>query len=667
MTSEQKWYDEHLETYRKTAHIRNWDEYADLYRYSIDDPEGFWAEQARKYLSWEKEWDFVVKADFDEAKIEWFGGGIINASYNCLDRHLEELKDKVAYYWEGDNPEDTKAVTYKELYNLVNKMAAVLKSNGVKKGDRVIIYMPVTVEMVVAVLACARIGAVHCVVFGGFSAESLATRIKNCDAKIVITSDGSFRAGKAIPFKKTVDKALENCKDVRKVIVLDRAGLKPEMVPGRDIGWDQAMSEPDLPSYVKPEPMDAEDPLFILYTSGSTGTPKGLVHTHGGYLLYAAITSHLVFDLRDDDTFWCTADIGWITGHSYGIYGPLINGVTSVIFEGVPTYPGFDRYWQIVSRYRVSKFYTAPTVIRSLAKEGHEHVEKHDISSLKLLGTVGESINPEAWRWYYHHVGRDFCPIVDTWWQTETGGHMLTPLPSTAPIKAGSCSFPFFGIDPIILDDVGEETKFPGQEGVLCIRKPWPGMARTVYGDHDRYIETYFSQAPGMYFSGDGAKKDEDDYYWIIGRVDDVINVSGHRMGTAEIESALVLHSLVAEAAVVGYPHPVKGQGIYAFVTLNTGAPCTDEIKKELVALVRSEIGPIATIDVIQWADALPKTRSGKIMRRILQKIAAGKTEDLGDISTIADPAVIKNLIAQRLSLHLEAPSPRGGLLAAQA
>ncbi len=547
-------------------------------------------------------------------------------------------------------------MTYGELYDQVNRMAGVLKSLGVEKGDRVVIYMPVIVELVVSVLACARIGAIHSVVFGGFSAESLANRVKNCDAKLVLTVDGAFRAGKTIPFKQTVDSALKNCPQVRHVIVLDRAGLNPEMTPERDILWHEAVSDSTLPAYVPPEPMDAEDPLFILYTSGSTGTPKGVVHTHGGYLLYAAMTTHIVFDMKPDDVFWCTADMGWITGHSYGIYGPLINGISSVIFEGVPTYPDFDRYWRMISKYGVSKFYTAPTVIRSLAKEGSGHVEKHDLSLLRLLGSVGESLNPEAWRWYHHHVGKDWCPIVDTWWQTETGGHMLTPLPGVTPIKPGSCAFPFFGVEPVILDDVGEETKFPGQEGVLCIKRPWPGMARTVYGDHERFIETYFSQAPGMYFSGDGAKKDEDGYFWIIGRVDDVINVSGHRMGTAEIESALVLHPLVAEAAVVGYPHPVKGQGIYAFVTLNRDVVKSDGIKKELNSLVRKEIGPIANIDVIQWADALPKTRSGKIMRRILQKIAAGQTSELGDLSTIADPSVIQELIQERTGLGVDLP-----------
>jgi acetyl-CoA synthetase len=649
MDETRKTYDAHLKDYQKVAYIKSREEYDQLYKRSIEDPEGFWAEQAKAYLSWDKTWDFVLRYDFDEAKIEWFGGGILNATYNCLDRHMEKKKDKVAYYWEGDNPEEKKTVTYGELYEQVNRMAAVLKSRSVKKGDRVIIYMPMIVELSVAMLACARIGAVHSIVFGGFSAEALANRIQDCDAKMVITVDGGFRAGKAIPLKNNVDEALKNCPQVETVIVYNRAGLKPKLDPGREIWWHDAMANPDLPSHVPPEPMGAEDPLFILYTSGSTGKPKGLVHTHGGYLLFAAMTTRLVFDLKDDEVLWCTADIGWVTGHTYGVYGPLINGLTGILFEGVPTYPDFDRYWDIVERYRVAKFYTAPTVIRSLAKEGAQHVEKHDISSLKLLGSVGEPINPEAWRWYYHHVGRDWCPIMDTWWQTETGGHMLTPLPAVAPIKPGSCSFPFFGVDPVILDDLGDEAKYPEQEGVLCIRKPWPGIARTIYGDHERFKETYFSQIPGMYFTGDGAKKDEEGFYWIIGRIDDVINVSGHRLGTAEVESALVLHPQVAEAAVVGFPHPVKGQGIYAFVTLNTGTPKSDDLKKELILQVRTEIGPIATPDALQWADALPKTRSGKIMRRILQKIAAGKLDELGDTSTIADPDVIEKLIQERI------------------
>jgi len=651
MTETKKWYDAHLEEYRKIAYINSRDLYDRLHRRSIEDADGFWAEQAEKYLTWSRKWDFVLRYDFEEARIEWFGGGILNAAHNCLDRHLDALGDKTAYYWEGDDPGESTTVTYADLYRHVNKMSAVLQSRGVSKGDRVIIYMPMIVELPVAMLACARIGAVHSVVFGGFSAEALANRIQDCRAKMVITVDGGYRAGKTIPLKKTVDQALKNCPGVESVIVFNRAGLEATLNSDREIWWHEAMADPDLPDHVPPEPMDAEDPLFILYTSGSTGKPKGVVHTHGGYLLYAAMTTRLVFDLKDDEIFWCTADIGWVTGHSYGVYGPLVNGLTGVLFEGVPTYPGFDRYWQIVERYRVNKFYTAPTVIRSLAKEGARHVEKHDITSLKLLGSVGEPINPEAWRWYYHHVGRDWCPIMDTWWQTETGGHMLTPLPGVGPIKPGSCSFPFFGVDPVILDDTGEEALYPDQEGVLCLKKPWPGMARTVYGDHERFIETYFSQVPGMYFTGDGAKKDEDGYFWIIGRIDDVINVSGHRLGTAEVESALVLDRRVAEAAVVGFPHPVKGQGIYAFVTLNTGMKPSEGLKTELVKRVRAEIGPIATIDVIQWADGLPKTRSGKIMRRILQKIAAGKADELGDTSTIADPAVIEKLVQERIGV----------------
>ncbi len=651
MTDAPKWYDAHLEEYRKTAFVNSMDEYKDLYRLSLEDPEGFWAEQARKYLTWDKEWDFVCKSDFEQALIAWFGGGILNASSNCLDRHQSQHSQKVAYYWEGDSPEETRVITYGDLYGQVNRMAALLKAKGVNKGDRVIIYMPMIVELPVTMLACARIGAVHSVVFGGFSSEALANRIKDCGAALVVTVDGGFRAGKPVPLKNNVDEALKACPGVKTVIVFDRAGLEPRLDSQREIWAHEALADPDLPDYIAPEPMDAEDPLFILYTSGSTGKPKGVVHTHGGYLLYAAITTRLVFDLKDHEVFWCTADIGWVTGHSYAVYGPLINCLTGVLFEGVPNYPDFGRYWSIVERYQVAKFYTAPTVIRSLAKEGPEPVRKHDISSLKLLGSVGEPINPEAWRWYYHYVGRDWCPIMDTWWQTETGGHMLTPLPGVCPIKPGSCAFPFFGVDPVILDETGQPADYPEQEGVLCIRRPWPGMARTVYGDHARFRDTYFSQVPGMYFTGDGAKKDEDGYFWIIGRIDDVINVSGHRLGTAEVESALVLHDLVAEAAVVGFPHPVKGQGIYAFVTLNTGVEKTDALKKELVQLVRKEIGPIATIDVLQWADALPKTRSGKIMRRILQKIAAGRVDELGDTSTIADPMVVETLINERVGL----------------
>ncbi len=645
-----KWYDSHLEKYKDVAFIKGMDEYKAMYEESLKNPDAFWGQKAKEFLVWQKDWDTVLNYDFHKATIEWFKGGVLNACYNCLDKHVDALKNKVAYYWEGDNPNESRTVTYLELYDQVNKFAAVLKAKGVKKGDRVIIYMPMIVELSVAMLACARIGAIHSVVFGGFSAESIASRVQDCGAKTVITVDGGFRGGKPLALKKTVDEALKQCPDVSTVIVFNRCGMDIQLDPAKEVWWHEAIADPNLPAYVEPEPMEAEDPLFILYTSGSTGKPKGVVHTQAGYLLYAALTCKLTFDLKPEETFWCTADIGWITGHTYSVYGPLINGFTSILFEGIPTYPSFDRYWEIVAKRRVDKFYTAPTVIRSLAKEGGEYVEKHDVSCLKLLGTVGEPINPEAWRWYYHYVGRDWAPIVDTWWQTETGGHMMTPLPGVGPIKPGSCSFPFFGVEPVILDpDTGVEVEIPNQEGALFIKRPWPGMARTVYGDHDRFIETYFSRLPGLYFTGDGAKKDEDGYYWIIGRIDDVLNVSGHRLGTAEVESALVLHPMVAEAAVVGFPHEIKGQGIYAFVTLNTGVEKSDALKKELVQLVRTQIGPIASPDAIQWADALPKTRSGKIMRRLLKKIAAGNVEELGDVSTLADPTVMENLVKDRV------------------
>ncbi|MBA2879890.1 acetyl-CoA synthetase [Desulfosalsimonas propionicica] len=652
MTESTEVYGEHLAEFQKTAYIKGMDEYQKLYKQSVEDPEGFWAQQAEKYLSWEKKWDQVLDYDFTEARISWFSGGVLNASYNCLDRHLDTIADKIAYYWEGDNPEETKAVTYKDLYTRVNRFAAVLKNNGVKKGDRVIIYMPMIVELPVSLLACARIGAIHSVVFGGFSADAIANRIKDCGAKVVITADGGYRGGKPVSLKDNVDKAMEKCPDVETVIVVNRTDSGIPLKPGKEVWWHEEEEKTAADTFVAPEPMDAEDPLFILYTSGSTGKPKGVVHTHAGYLLYTAITTRLVFDLKDDEVFWCTADIGWITGHSYIVYGPLCCGLTGVMFEGVPNYPDFDRFWAIVEKYRINKFYTAPTAIRALAREGESHVEKHDLSSLSLLGTVGEPINPEAWRWYYKNVGKSRCPIIDTWWQTETGGHMLTPLPGVAPVKPGSCSFPFFGVDPVILDDTGEPVKFPDEEGLLCIRKPWPAMARTVYGDHERFRETYFSQVPGMYFTGDAAKKDADGYYWIIGRIDDVINVSGHRLGTAELESALVLHPSVAEAAVVGFPHPIKGQGIYAFVILKANATASDALKKELVGQVRNEIGPIATLDIVQFTDGLPKTRSGKIMRRILKKISAGKLDELGDTSTIADESVIDKLVENRVNIE---------------
>ena len=650
MSNTPKWYDTHLEKYGEIAYIKGLEEYERIYRRSLEEPESFWAEKAREFLTWDREWETVLDHDLEAGRIEWFKGGHLNASYNCLDRHLDRLRNKVAFYWEGDDPGEDSAITYGQLHRRVNKFAAALKKLGVAKGDRVIIYLPMIVELPVAMLACARIGAVHSVVFGGFSAEAIAGRIKDSGARTVITADGGYRAGKVIPLKDNVDRALAQCPEVQRVIVFDRCGRKPELDPVREFWWHELVADPELPNFVEPESMEAEDPLFILYTSGSTGKPKGVVHTTGGYLLYVTMTTRYTFDLKDHETFWCTADIGWVTGHSYIVYGPLAAGLTGIIFEGVPTYPGFDRFWQVVDKYKVDKFYTAPTAIRSLAKEGDEPVLKHDISSLKLLGTVGEPINPEAWRWYYSRIGRDWAPIVDTWWQTETGGHMMTPLPGVAPIKPGSCWRPFFGVEPTILDlDTGKEVSFPNQEGALCIKNPWPGMARTVYGDHERFIETYLSQVPGMYFTGDGAKMDEDGYYWITGRIDDVINVSGHRLGTAEVESALVLHEDVAEAAVVGMPHPVKGQGIYAFVTPKSGVKPSQELKSALIGLVRSEIGPIATPDAIQWAEALPKTRSGKILRRVLQKIAAGQVNEMGDTSTMADPGVLAKLISERI------------------
>ena len=649
---EKKWFDAHLSTYKKNAYISDMEQYEQMYRRSLDEPDGFWGEMALEYLTWKKPWDFVFKYDREECIIQWFGGGVLNASYNCLDRHIEEIGDKIAYFWEGDDPKETSSVTYKELYRRVNKVASYLKSRNINKGDKVIIYLPMVVELPVAMLACARIGAVHSVVFGGFSAEALASRIKDCDAKMVITADAGYRSGKIIPLMNTVREALKSCKEVETVLIYKRSNIDISLNPNLEFWWDEALSDTSISDEVEPEPMDAEDPLFILYTSGSTGRPKGVLHTHGGYLLYCAMTTKIVFDLKLDEVFWCTADIGWVTGHSYGVYGPLINGITSVIFEGIPTYPAFDRYWDIISKYKVAKFYTSPTAMRSLAKEGDEWVKKHDISSLKILGSVGEPLNPEAWKWFFHNVGRDICPIMDTWWQTETGGHMLTPLPAITPIKPGSVAIPFFGIDPVILDDTGKETIYPNQEGALCIRRPWPGIARTLYNAHDFYKDIYFSRVPGMYFTGDGAKCDEDGYYWILGRIDDVINVSGHRLGTAEVESALMLHQQVAEAAVVGYPHSTKGQGIYAFITLNTGVEPTDELRKELITLVRTEIGPIATIDVMQWADVLPKTRSGKILRRVLQKIAAGHDSGFGDLSTSADPSIVKRLIKERKQIN---------------
>ncbi|MES9830363.1 MAG: acetate--CoA ligase [Candidatus Thiodiazotropha sp.] len=623
-------------------------QYQEMYRQSISDPEGFWGEQAEQYVTWFKKWDKVVDWSFgeDDLHIEWFKGATLNVAYNCLDRHLENRGDQVAIIWEGDNPDEDRKITYRELHEEVCKFANVLKSRGVKKGDRVSLYLPMIPEAAVAMLACTRIGAVHSIVFGGFSPDALRDRILDSDCQVVITADQSMRGGKRVPLKANADKAIAQCPNVHTCLVVKRGGDPVEWNDDRDVWYHESMSgaSADCPA----EEMAADDPLFILYTSGSTGKPKGVLHTTGGYLLQAAMTHKLVFDYKDGEVYWCTADVGWVTGHTYIVYGPLTNGAISVMFEGIPTYPDISRFWQVCDKHNVATFYTAPTAIRSLMSAGEEPVKKTSRSSLRLLGTVGEPINPEAWEWYYRVVGDERCPIVDTWWQTETGAHMLTPLPGATPLKPGSATRPFFGVDPVLLDDQGVEIDGNPAEGNLAIKYPWPSMMRTVYGDHKRFFETYFAMYPGYYFTGDGARRDEDGYYWITGRVDDVLNVSGHRLGTAEIESALVLHDQVAEAAVVGYPHDLTGQGIYAYVTLMAGTEGSDELKAELVKLVRTEIGPIAKVNLIQWAPGLPKTRSGKIMRRILRKIAANELENLGDTSTLADPTVVDNLIDNR-------------------
>ncbi len=622
-------------------------QYKEMYQRSVDDPDGFWGEQADKFVTWFKGWDEdkVIKWDFFDGKIRWFKGGKLNVSYNCLDRHLESLGDQVAIIWEGDDPNVDKKITYRELHEEVCKFANVLKSRGVEKGDRVSIYMPMIPEVAVAMLACTRIGAIHSVVFGGFSPEALKDRILDSDCRVVITADESVRGGRHVPLKINTDKALMDCPNVHTVLVVQRTGGDIPWHDNRDVWYHEAMAEAstDCPA----EKMDAEDPLFILYTSGSTGQPKGVLHSTGGYLLYTAMTHKYVFDYHDGDIYWCTADVGWVTGHSYIVYGPLANGATTMMFEGIPTYPDGARFWQVVDKHQVNIFYTAPTAIRALMGLGDELVEKTSRSSLRILGTVGEPINPEAWEWYYRAVGDERCPIVDTWWQTETGGILITPLPGATALKPGSATRPFFGVTPALMDEQGNILE-GATSGNLVITQPWPAMMRTVYGDHDRFIDTYFKMYPGYYFTGDGARRDEDGYYWITGRVDDVINVSGHRMGTAEVESALVLHEAVAEAAVVGYPHDIKGQGIYAYVTPMQGIEPTDELRKELVMLVRAEIGPIASPDVIQWAPGLPKTRSGKIMRRILRKVAANELDNLGDTSTLADPSVVDDLIENR-------------------
>jgi acetyl-CoA synthetase len=629
------------------AYIKSMAQYKKIYQKSIDDPAAFWGEMAEQ-LDWFKKWDKVLVEDFANAKHEWFVGGKLNVAYNCIDRHLKTTrKNKAAIIWEGDIG-DSRTLTYQQLSNEVNKFANVLKKLGIKKGDRVSVYLPMIPELAITCLACARIGAVHAVVFGGFSADALKDRIQGSESSLLVCSDGYYRSGKVIKSKDNADEALKSCPNVKNVVVVKRANAEVKMEPGRDKWYHELMASPDISIKCEPEIMDSEDPLFILYTSGSTGKPKGVLHTQAGYLLYTYQTFKWIFDCKDEDTFWCTADIGWITGHSYIVYGPLANGATSVMFEGVPNYPNPDRFWDIIEKYRVNIFYTAPTAIRSIMREGDDWVAKHDMSCLRVLGSVGEPINPEAWMWYYNVIGKGKCPIVDTWWQTETGGILITPLPGAIPLKPGSATMPFPGIEPAIVREDGTPVGV-NEGGYLVIKKPWPGLMRGVYGDPARFKNTYFTRFPGVYTTGDGARKDEDGYYWLMGRIDDVIKVSGHRIGTAEVESAFVAHPKVAEAAVVGMPHPIKGEGIYAFVTLKVGVEKSEELKKELVAWVRKQIGPIASPDKIQFADALPKTRSGKIMRRILTKISAGDIGNLGDTSTLADPSVVDTLVKERL------------------
>jgi acetyl-CoA synthetase len=633
--------------FKKRAHIKSLKAYREIYRRSVDDPEGFWSEQAQE-LSWFKKWNKVLDYDFHDARVRWFEGGKINVSLNCLDRHLDSWrKNKAALIWVGEKIGEDRIYTYQLLHQEVCRFANVLRQKGIRKGDRVAIYLPMIPELPIAMLACARIGAIHSIVFGGFSADSLRSRIRDCKAKMLITADGGFRGGRVIALKRNADEAVTDCPEVKACIVVRRTATGVKMKTGRDSWWHDEMSNANLKAKCDPAVMDAEDPLFILYTSGSTGKPKGVLHTTAGYLLYTNQTFKWIFDIRDEDTYWCTADIGWITGHSYIVYGPLCAGATSLMFEGIPTYPDPGRYWEIVRRYRVNILYTAPTVIRALARHGNAWPKRYNLSSLRLLGSVGEIINPEAWRWYHKHIGKGRCPIVDTWWQTETGGILISPLPGAIPTKPGSATVPFPGIVPQIVNDKGKNCR-PGESGYLLIAKPWPGIMRSVYGEPERFKHTYFSQFPGMYFTGDGAKKDKDGYYWLMGRVDDVINVSGHRMGTSEIESAFVSHNSVAEAAVVGYPHKVKGEGIYAFVVLNATVRGSDDLRKALIKHVRKEIGPIATPDKIQFTDALPKTRSGKIMRRILRKIAGGDIDDLGDLTTLADKSGFVRLIQGR-------------------
>ena len=630
-----------------TAHVTGIEQYREIYEESVKNPEAFWANSAER-ISWFKKWNNICEYDFVDANIKWFEGGKLNACYNCLDRHVEAGHgDDTAIIWEGNDPSSDKTFTYSELLREVKRFANVLKANGIEKGDRVCIYLQMVPELAIAMLACARIGAVHSIVFGAFSAESLRDRINDSECKMLITQDTAFRGPRrGIPMKLNADAAAAQCPSIERVIVVRHTGDEVDFDAPRDIWWDEAMATAD--DECPPEEMDAEDPLFILYTSGSTGKPKGVLHTTGGYLVYASYSHHYVFDYREGDIYWCTADIGWITGHSYIIYGPLANRAVSIMFEGVPNHPDFGRFWQVVEKHNVQIFYTAPTALRALMKEGDEWVRKYDRSTLRLLGTVGEPIKEPEWLWYYNVVGEGRCPIVDTWWQTETGGILISPLPAATPLKPGSATFPLFGVEPIVLDEGGNEVEGNPASGYLCIKSPWPGIMRTVYGDHERFRQTYFDRFPGYYMTGDGVQRDEDGYYWITGRVDDVLNVSGHRLGTAEVEGAIGQHDAVAEAAVVGYPHDIKGQGIYAYVTLMTGESGSDDVETGIKQAVRQHIGPHASPDKIQFTPALPKTRSGKIMRRVLRKIAEGDISDLGDTSTLAEPGVVDSLVEGR-------------------